>query len=267
MECKHGGLLMAIEIMTWAWNLPIKRNLKYVLLALSDYADENGTCFPSIEKLANKCSTTSVSIIKTIKELSKYGILEKQSRYSNGKKTSNSYCINYCLTKESLPKESLYKESLPKESLPKESLYKESLPKESLGKEKETLGKETLCNTIEPSVKRQYYNSGVQKKRKQKHNNKLYKKYAVEILNFLNEKAGKKYLPTEANMSLISLRLKEFEKFKPISDVVTDCKMIIVRKRREWEGDEKMHTYLRPATLFNKTKFSQYQGELVCKVG
>lgn len=241
---------MAIEIMTWAWSLPIKKNLKYVLLALSDYADENGTCFPSIEKLSEKCSTSSVSIISTIKELSKYGILEKQQRYSNGKKTSNAYCINYGLSKESLPKE---------------SLCKETLRKETLRKEKETLPKETLCNSTEPSVNRQNTNSGVQKIRKQKHENKLYKKYAVEILNFLNEKVGKKYLPTETNMSLINLRLKEFEKFKPIEEVVADCKMIIIRKRRDWEGDEKMHTYLRPATLFNKTKFSQYQGELVCK--
>jgi hypothetical protein len=28
-------------------------------------------------------------------------------------------------------------------------------------------------------------------------------------------------------------------------------------------GDEKMNEYLRPATLFNRTKFAQYQGELV----
>jgi len=33
-------------------------------------------------------------------------------------------------------------------------------------------------------------------------------------------------------------------------------------KCREWGADEKMEEYLRPATLFNATKFAQYRGKL-----
>lgn len=116
---------MAIEIMTWVWKLPLKKNLKYVLLALADYADENGNCYPSIETIAQKCSTTSVSVINTIKELCKYGILKKEKRYENGQRTSNSYCINLKLSKDSLPKETLYKDFLRKEI---SSVSKETLP-------------------------------------------------------------------------------------------------------------------------------------------
>ena len=42
--------------------------------------------------------------------------------------------------------------------------------------------------------------------------------------------------------------------------------MVIAKKVREWGADPKMSTYLRPATLFNATKFAQYQGELVVPV-
>jgi len=88
---------------------------------------------------------------------------------------------------------------------------------------------------------------------------------ALEILDFLNEKSGREYLPGDTNLNFIMMRLKESLKFKPLEEAITDCRMIIVKKCREWGGDEKMYLYLRPKTLFGKTNFSQYQGELVCK--
>ena len=58
------------------------------------------------------------------------------------------------------------------------------------------------------------------------------------------------------------MRLLELIKFKSIDEAVEDCKMIIIKKHKEWESDDKMHIYLRPKTLFGKTNFSQYQGEI-----
>ena len=43
------------------------------------------------------------------------------------------------------------------------------------------------------------------------------------------------------------------------------CFQVIAKKTREWKGNLKMDEYLRPATLFNATKFEQYVGELVVK--
>lgn len=79
---------------------------------------------------------------------------------------------------------------------------------------------------------------------------------AVAILEFLNEKAGRAYQPTDANLDLIKARLKE-------GYTVAQCKQVIAKKCREWGGDDKMASYLRPATLFNCTKFNNYAGELV----
>lgn len=78
---------------------------------------------------------------------------------------------------------------------------------------------------------------------------------AVQILNFLNEKTGRNYQPVPANVDFIVNRLKD-------GATVEDCRQVIAKKAREWKGDEKMDEYLRPATLFNRTKFAQYQGEL-----
>ncbi len=78
---------------------------------------------------------------------------------------------------------------------------------------------------------------------------------AVEVLEFLNAKTGKNYQPVDANVKLITARLKE-------GATVDDCRAVIAKKYRDWHADDAMRDYLRPATLFNATKFAQYRGEL-----
>ncbi len=77
----------------------------------------------------------------------------------------------------------------------------------------------------------------------------------AEVLQFLNAKAGRNYRPVKANIELIAARIKE-------GATVDECRQVIAKKCREWIGDPKQEIYLRPATLFNRTKFAQYQGEL-----
>lgn len=81
------------------------------------------------------------------------------------------------------------------------------------------------------------------------------KAVARGVLDFLNEKTGKRYQPVEANLGMIVARLRG-------GATERELKQVVAKKCREWGGDEKMAMYLRPATLFNATKFAQYQGEL-----
>lgn len=74
------------------------------------------------------------------------------------------------------------------------------------------------------------------------------------VLDWLNQKAGKNFRPVEANLALIRARLKDgVEPYQ--------LKAIVSRKVREWGGTEQAK-YLRPETLFNRTKCEQYVGEL-----
>ena len=79
---------------------------------------------------------------------------------------------------------------------------------------------------------------------------------AIKILNFLNEKTGRAYRPVNTNLKLIEARLQS-------GATECDCFQVIAKKTREWKGNANMVEYLRPATLFNATKFEQYMGELV----
>lgn len=101
---------------------------------------------------------------------------------------------------------------------------------------------------------------GKEKKKKQekrkKEINPILKTQANEVLNFLNAKTGRTYRAVDTNLGFIIARLES-------GATVEDCRAIIAKKYREWKDDSKMDLYLRPATLFNKTKFEQYLGELL----
>lgn len=84
----------------------------------------------------------------------------------------------------------------------------------------------------------------------------ILKQQSIEILQFLNEKTGHGYRAEDCNLNLIMARLKS-------GATADDCRAVIVRKYREWSDSEEMKKYLRPATLFNATKFEQYLGECV----
>ncbi len=58
-----------------------------------------------------------------------------------------------------------------------------------------------------------------------------------------------------ANLEMIAARLKD-------GSTVAEMRQVVAKKCREWATDEKMESYLRPKTLFNRTNFANYQGEL-----
>ena len=81
------------------------------------------------------------------------------------------------------------------------------------------------------------------------------KETAKNLLLLLNEKANRNYQPVDANIEIIVARLKEYDE--------KTVRQVIVKKTREFLSSDEMKLYARPATLFNKTKFAQYSGELV----
>lgn len=92
-----------------------------------------------------------------------------------------------------------------------------------------------------------------------------YRADAREVLAFLNAKTGRQYRPVESTIAMIMARLKG-QNLETEVDVQT-CKSLIAKKVRDWNTDEKMAKYLRPETLFNRTKFESYLGELnLCAV-
>lgn len=81
---------------------------------------------------------------------------------------------------------------------------------------------------------------------------------AREILAFLNEKTGKRFPETDSNVGIIAARLRE-------GFSTEQCRQVVAMKVRNWSGDPKTVEWLRPATIFGRTNFSNYVGELVVR--
>lgn len=79
-----------------------------------------------------------------------------------------------------------------------------------------------------------------------------YHESASAVLHFLNNESGRSFRETDTNLTFVRGRLME--------DGVTieGVKMMISRQCKLWKSDPKMCEYLRPETLFNKTKFDAY---------
>lgn len=71
---------MSIALMTRTWLLPLPASAKLVLLSLADQANDDGVCWPSQPKIAQRCSLTERAVRQQLKLLEDSGLI---SRHSN----------------------------------------------------------------------------------------------------------------------------------------------------------------------------------------
>lgn len=74
---------------------------------------------------------------------------------------------------------------------------------------------------------------------------------ALLVLTYLNERAGRDFKDCEENLKAIRMRLEDCQ------GDIDGCKQMIDRQVSLWKGGV-MDEFLRPSTLFNKTKFRSY---------
>ena len=86
---------MSIRIMSHVWNMEIEDSTaKLALMALADFADDDGYCFPSYEVLAKKISKSKRTAIRAVEKLTELGFLQKEKReLKDGTSSANLYKI------------------------------------------------------------------------------------------------------------------------------------------------------------------------------
>ena len=76
---------MSFQAMTWAVRQTVGNATgKAILLMLANYADENGSCFPSHEKLAEACECSPKTVGRWIADFEAANILSREKRYGEG---------------------------------------------------------------------------------------------------------------------------------------------------------------------------------------
>lgn len=75
---------MSVRVMTKVWDTPLPDSEKIVLLALADWANDEGSCWPSIATLARKCSKSERTVQAAIKSLCDAGHLTRHENLGKG---------------------------------------------------------------------------------------------------------------------------------------------------------------------------------------
>ncbi|ALV25056.1 helix-turn-helix domain protein [Campylobacter iguaniorum] len=93
---------MSIKIMSEVWDMNfVKISHKNVLLALADCANDDGYCYPSISKIAQKANISIRSVYTALRELEECKYIAKNQRQRHdGSLTSNEYYITLKNTSE-----------------------------------------------------------------------------------------------------------------------------------------------------------------------
>lgn len=82
---------MSFQAMGWATALKLPTRDKFVLIMMANYADENGKCWPSMNRLCDDTGMGKDSIIRAIKALEENGILSVERRMVEGVNLPNIY--------------------------------------------------------------------------------------------------------------------------------------------------------------------------------
>lgn len=86
---------MSFQAMTWAIGLQLPTRDKFVLLMLANYAsNDEGECYPSLNRLCGDTSMSRNTVIEAIKGLEESGALNVIRRIQNGVNLPNVYRLN-----------------------------------------------------------------------------------------------------------------------------------------------------------------------------
>lgn len=87
---------MSVLVMSAVWQLKLPRDLKIVLLAYADHADDDGFCRPSMDRIGWKCGYSRPSIKRKCQMLREQGLLEI---HGGGNGRGDPYHVRVCVEK------------------------------------------------------------------------------------------------------------------------------------------------------------------------
>lgn len=85
---------MSNRALTWAFEQELKSGPKFVLVALADWADDEGSCFPGVATIARRVGSAESAVRENLSRLKQAGlIVEERRNRANGARTSNRYWL------------------------------------------------------------------------------------------------------------------------------------------------------------------------------
>lgn len=105
---------MSVRVMTSVWEVALPDSEKLVLLALADCANDEGSCWPSMRTLAEKCSKSDRTVQAAIKALVAKGHLSRIEKPGKG----CNYHVHPVPNKQATPEEAAPRKDCAPKPLP-----------------------------------------------------------------------------------------------------------------------------------------------------
>ncbi|WP_407321783.1 conserved phage C-terminal domain-containing protein [Dickeya ananatis] len=257
---------MSIKLMSQVWEVQsLSQPRKMLLLAVADFANDEGLSWPSVETLMRKCSFKSDSgVRRALSELCDDGWLTKTTRSnkaSNGRRVqgSNYYQISLAkLLKESCepsprtPSKQNIEPAHSEGSCGDHSCGEGSCYEGSCGSKNGSY--EPAPRTPDPSVNSKQDPSDkkpICQPAAQPDPEVILTESAKQVLTHLNKVTGSRYQVSKTSLENIRARLGE-------GFTVDELSLTVDYLTAKWGTDLDMAEYLRPTTLFQPSKFPGY---------
>lgn len=252
---------MSVKVSSYVWDGCAAHGVKgtklLVMLRLADFSNDEGICYPGIEKIAREIGAGRSTVTTAIGELESDGWLTRKERRRGQRNDSNIYTLNVpklkaaALSVESHRPDSDTSESDHSKSDMSGSERSESDRSENTKKGSshppESGGDPSVNSKQDPSGKKPNCQPAAQTNPEV-----LITDQAKAVLKHLNLVTGSRYQTSKSSLENIRARLHDG--FTPEQLVLT-----VDYLTAKWGNDLAMSDYLRPSTLFGPTKFPGYQ--------
>jgi uncharacterized phage protein (TIGR02220 family) len=242
---------MSIRVMTMVWDaFPGGGSELLAMLALADWSDDEGRCWPSMASIAKKTRLSRSQAQRVVHKLIDDGFLAVTGNETGGAPGSTrQYRINlFRLTGSAHATGRIYATG-------------SAHAQEGSRRCGETGSAHATQTVIEPSITVNALSTSQAKVDRM--NGKTAK--VEEVLSYLNLQAKRNYRGKNPNGKLTANAMIVIQRLKD-GYTVEQLKDVVASKSNAWMGDEKMDQYLNPQTLFRKSNFEKYLAEAEAEI-
>ncbi len=230
---------MAIKVMSQVWaSFPRGGSELLALLALADWSDDDGRCYPSMSSIAAKTRLSRSQAQRIVHALISGGFVQVVgNKFGGAPGATRKYRIVLSALTGRI------------DATGSAGARGSTGAEDRLHICDETGSANATQTVIEPSGTLKNNPKPLKKRSSSSAHD------AIAVLDYLNTQTGKNFRAVDANLNVITARLAE-------GATVAECMAIINAKHRQWGNDQMMRDYLRPKTLFSATNFAQYLGDI-----
>lgn len=243
---------MSTKLSSYVWDGCAAAGMKLssvaIMARLADFSSDEGVCWPSIETIARQLGAGPSTVRTAIAKLETDGWLTRTARRKGNRNASNVYRLNVQKLQTAafahLPVSDASESDTSKSDASKFDGSKSS--KKSSFHPPESGGDPSVNSKQDPSEVKDSRQPAAQTDREVEITD-----LAKQILSHLNLVTGSRYQVSKSSLENIRARLGEHF-------TVDDLNLVVDYSQAKWGADIKMAEYLRPATLFQNSKFPGY---------